>query len=169
MHTNKKITQRRQANKTNKSKRRQANKTNKSKRRQANKQTKRRQANKQTKRRQGGMLRQVGTPVLAAVKTIGTEYAKDQAQKIVTGKRNVLGDITNTYKNKSPITPIMSRTNSNSILLKSNNKYTENENENENENVSFKLTPTPKTNSNTNNKNVKPIITLTNNYSDFEF
>ena len=124
-----------------------------------------------TQRRQGGMLRQVGTPVLAAVKTIGTEYAKDQAQKIVTGKRNVLGDITNTYKNKSPITPItpiMSRTNSNSIILKSNNKFTENENENENENASFKLTPTPKTNSNTNNKNVKPIITLTNNYSDFE-
>ena len=145
MHTNKKNTKKRQT-----------------KRRQTKRQTK-----KQTKR-QGGMLRQVGTPVLSAVKTIGTEYAKDQGQKIITGKRNVLGDITNTYKNKSPVspaTPIMSRTNSNSIIPKTNNKYTEND-----ENMVLKLTPNAKTNvnTNTNTKNIKPVVTLTNNYYDFE-
>jgi len=144
MHTNKKITKRRI------------------------KRLVKRQTKKQTKRRQGGMLRQVGTPVLSAVKTIGTEYAKDQGQKIITGKRNVLGDITNTYKNKSPVspaTPIMSRTNSNSIIPKTNNKYTEND-----ENMVLKLTPNAKTNvnTNTNTKNIKPIVTLTNNYYDFE-
>ena len=102
-------------------------------------------------RRKGGMLRQVGTPVLTAVKTIGTEYAKEQAQKIVTGKRNVLGDITNTYKNKSPITPIMPRT------PISNNKYTEND-----ENIMIGIKPRS-------NINVKPAVTLTkDSYSDFE-
>ena len=133
------------------------------KRRQMKKQPKRQMKKRQTKR-QGGMLRQVGTPMLSAVKTIGTEYAKDQGQKIVTGKRNVLGDITNTYKNKSPFspaTPIMSRTNSNSIIPKINTKYTEND-----ENMVLKLTPNAKTNVNT--KNIKPVVTLTNNYSDFE-
>lgn len=104
-------------------------------------------------RRKGGMLKQVGTPVLSAVKTIGTEYAKDQAQKIVTGKRNVLGDITNTYKTNSPITPIISRT------PISKNKYTEND-----ENIMVGLKP--RTNVNI---NIKPIVTLTkDSYLDFE-
>jgi hypothetical protein len=81
MPTNKRLTKRR----LNKTKRR----LNKTKRR----------SNK-SKRRNGGMLKKIGSPVLSAVKTVGTEYAKDQAQKLTLGKPNVLGDITNTYKNK---------------------------------------------------------------------
>jgi len=125
-------------------------------------QTKRRQPKRrQTKRRhaKGGMLRQVGAPVLTAVKSIGTEYAKDQAQKIVTGKRNVLGDITNTYKNKNPATPIMSISPTISKTTISNNKYSEND-----ENIMMGLKPKV-------NVNIKPVVTLTNNkysYSDFE-
>jgi hypothetical protein len=60
------------------------NKKQQTKKRYINK--KRRQTNK---KRNGGMLKKAAFPVLSAVKTVGTEYAKDQAQRVLAGKQNV--------------------------------------------------------------------------------
>lgn len=62
-------------------------------------QTKRNQ--RQTKRN-GGMLRKIASPVAKGVITIGTEYGKDQAQKVFRDKPNVLKDITNDSSILSP-------------------------------------------------------------------
>ena len=78
--------------------RKQITKTRKiTKRRRQTKNNKRRSNKKRETRKNGGMLRQFTGPALSAVKTVGTEYAKDQAQKIFRDKPNVLKDITNTY------------------------------------------------------------------------
>ncbi len=45
--------------------------------------------NQTIKKRNGGMLKKATFPVLTAVKTVGTEYAKDQAQRVFAGKQNV--------------------------------------------------------------------------------
>jgi len=57
---------------------------------------------KQTKKRNGGMLRKIASPVAKGVITIGTEYGKDQAQKVFRDKPNVLKDITNDRSVLSP-------------------------------------------------------------------
>lgn len=57
---------------------------------------------RQTKKRNGGMLRKVATPVAKGVISIGTEYGKDQAQKVFRDKPNVLKDITNDRNVLSP-------------------------------------------------------------------
>ncbi len=62
---------------------------------------KRKLKQRQTKRN-GGMLRKIASPVAKGVITIGTEYGKDQAQKIFRDKPNVLKDITNDRSILSP-------------------------------------------------------------------
>ena len=64
------------------------------------KQNKKRQSRKITKN--GGMLKKVATPVAKGIITIGTEYGKDQAQKVFRDKPNVLKDITNDRSILSP-------------------------------------------------------------------
>ena len=70
------------------------------------KQTKRRKQNKKRQSRKinknGGMLKKVATPVAKGIITIGTEYGKDQAQKVFRDKPNVLKDITNDRSILSP-------------------------------------------------------------------
>lgn len=60
------------------------------------------QTKRQTKKRNGGMLRKIATPVAKGVITIGTEYGKDQAQKVFRDNPNVLKDITNDRSVLSP-------------------------------------------------------------------
>lgn len=75
------------------------------------KQTKQKQTTrkKQNKKRQskkikknGGMLKKVATPVAKGIITIGTEYGKDQGQKVFRDKPNILKDITNDRSILSP-------------------------------------------------------------------
>ncbi len=60
------------------------------------------QTKRQTKKRNGGMLRKIASPIAKGVITIGTEYGKDQAQKVFRDKPNVLKDITNDRSVLSP-------------------------------------------------------------------
>ncbi len=53
-------------------------------------------------KRNGGMLRKIASPVAKGIITIGTEYGKDQAQKVFRDKPNVLKDITNDRSVLSP-------------------------------------------------------------------